>query len=907
MLAPQILDWINYVLVEHYAKSVDNYENNYLPVIVDRTGGMDPYQGEIDALLQGMRDRLPDLRLPWLERDITADDIRGLNNLYMSALLPMRNRWPLEKNPAPLAVNALFFCTNASFWGTWTDNAEVNGGLIVGKNMDGENDLRKITVNTLLVVAVEPEPGSGRKKYIGIDWPGFIGTQNGMNEDGLILTPQAAATMPNWDAFDFLDYSLLYRETLEQCTTISDAENYWLNRVHTKISGFNTALSAPYTSGQLSCPSVTFETDSFGGTIREPLDFTPCDPDAILTTNTFFKYSGVYPEAVAITGSYQSELHRTNYRYLAMLELMDRYRKQSKTVGTPEIIEILQAASITEQYQDITEWSFIGYPNKKMFALSKEDLHNKLFNASYGSFSTFTFDEVFQERSRPVIIYLTHCHYDHSLHVGAYRQTLKTTSAWIAAKDEGADYLIEGDRKVTAAELYGMPYPCVQPDIRLMTGQDRKRRAPRYICLSPEVMLTLRTEEVPTDLGKSAMRQVVSMGGGDFFEIYPTPGHSPDSICIRAGEILFIGDLLAAARPMIAGMSGWNRDDLIDTLEKVQWIISTMGVRFCYPGHGGLIPADKVSDILRQMHHSAHRLSAVSEMNEDRLFQITDFAQELIDEAEEVFSATAGRILYVAYQLERLEEDDAAHRCRESMHMDQIDACLMEFRDLCHSFDAGKMFRVEFAFDALRLVTKLKTLFDTRPLSAILPQPLLNRGTRLLLDFIGIAHGHRNPEEFIPTDFNALIEGIAQAWQSNPHLDESIVDLVDDYEKYLASLVLRIGHEPVSAQTKLYVFSPAENLPLATVAAARLFDMVMDLLQWIKRSSPASITIATDIDRGCPLIRITPGNWDVSSLTPRDEKKIRSFTRRFLMCGLNLKTEHNDFRLTLINEAHQGI
>jgi len=396
LLAPQILDWINYVLVEHYAKSVDNYENNYLPVIVNRTEGMDPYQGEIDALLQGMRDRLPDLRLPWLERDITADDIRGLNNLYMSALLPMKNRWPLEKNPAPLAVDALFFCTNASFWGPWTDNAEVSGGLIVGKNMDGENDLRKVTVNTLLVVAVEPEPGSGRKKFVGIDWPGFIGTQNGMNEDGLILTPQAAATMPNWDASDFLDYSLLYRETLERCTTISDAEKYWLNRVHTKISGFNTAVSTPYIAGQLSCPSVTLETDSFGGAIREPLDFTPSDPDAILTTNTFFKYSGVYPEAVAITGSYQSELHRTNYRYLAMLELMDLYRKRSKTVGTPEIIEILQAASITAQYQDITEWSFIGYPNKKMFALAKEDLHNKLLNASYAEFFTFTFDEVFQ-------------------------------------------------------------------------------------------------------------------------------------------------------------------------------------------------------------------------------------------------------------------------------------------------------------------------------------------------------------------------------------------------------------------------------------------------------------------------------------------------------------------------------
>lgn len=529
-----------------------------------------------------------------------------------------------------------------------------------------------------------------------------------------------------------------------------------------------------------------------------------------------------------------------------------------------------------------------------------------------GALSTQTADlgrimeECEQERFRPVIIYLTHCHYDHSLHVSVHRQTLTTTSVWIAVKDEGADYLIEGNRKVTAAELYGMPYPCVQSDIRLMTEQDRKRGTPRCISLAPGVLLTMRTEEVPMDLGKSLIRQVVSIGGGDFFEIYPTPGHSPDSICIRAGQILFIGDLLAAARPMIAGISGWSRDDLLDTLEKVQWILSTMEIRFCYPGHGSLIPADKVRDLLQRMQLSAHHLSGVSEMNEERLFQITEFAQELIDEAEEVFSSIAGRILYVAYQLERLEEEEAAQRCRESMRMDQIDDCLMKFRDLCHAFDAGEKFRVEFAFDALSIVEKMKFLFDAGPLSAILPQPLLNRGTRLLLDFIGIAHGNRNPEEFIPTDLNVMIEEILQAWQTNPQLDESIVECADDYEKYLASLVLRIGHEPVSTQTQL-IFSPAENVPLVTIAAARFFDMMMDLLQWLKRTDSPFITIATDIDHstGSPLIRITVENWDMSLLTPREEKKIISFMHRFRMCGIILNTKKNGFRLTILEEAQQ--
>ncbi|MFC1515243.1 hypothetical protein ACFL7E_00635 [Thermodesulfobacteriota bacterium] len=395
LLAPQILDWINYVLVEHYAKSVDRYENDYLPVVRNQSEGMDPYQDEIDAMIQGMQDRGVSLQIDWLERDITTDDIRGLNNFYMLALLSLKEHWPMDDTPQGL-TSIPFFCTNASFWGNWTDNPEMQKGLIVGKNMDGENDLRKITINSLLVVAVEPESGSGRKKFIGIDWPGFLGTQNGMNEDGLILTPQAAVTMPDWDAIDFLDYSLLYRETLEESATITDMENYWSNRVHTKISGFNTAVSTPYLQGQMADPSVTFETDSFGGTIRGPLDFTPNGPYAILTTNHFFKYSGDRPAAVSITGTYRSELHGDNYRYLAMLELMDQFRQQGETVGTLEIIEILKAVSVTEQYRDITEWSFIGYPNKKMFAVAKEDLKNKILNAPYAEYITFSFDEVFQ-------------------------------------------------------------------------------------------------------------------------------------------------------------------------------------------------------------------------------------------------------------------------------------------------------------------------------------------------------------------------------------------------------------------------------------------------------------------------------------------------------------------------------
>lgn len=555
-------------------------------------------------------------------------------------------------------------------------------------------------------------------------------------------------------------------------------------------------------------------------------------------------------------------LHADVYPYLRKPDLLS---SNSCLIRTPEQIILIDTGALTSQTTDLGR----------------------------------ILKECHRERSRPVMIYLTHCHIDHSLQVSSHRQIVTNAAVWIAVQEEGAGFLSEGDSQKTIAELYGTTFPSLQSDIRLLTTQDRKRRTPRRINISPCTFLTIRTESVSLNIGQPFISQTISMGDGDDLDIYPAPGHSPDSICIRVGEILFIGDLLAAANPMVAGISGWHRGNLIHTLKQVQWLLDNKPIRFCYPGHGGIIPADKARDIVRRLQQKISRLGEVTLMNEERLFQITEFALELIDEAEEVFSSIAGRLLYVAYQLEQLEEEDAAEHCRMAMHMEQIDACLLEFRNLCRLLDAGKIRRVEFAHGALHVVEKIKSLFDPRPLSAILPQSLINRGTGLLLDFIGIANGYRNLEEIIPADVNTLIEDVMQTWQSNPHLDASVIDNADDYEKYLAALVLRIGHEPVDSRPVL-CFAPLENLPFVRIAAGRFFDTLLNFLEWFRQADPPSINIATGIDRNNPFVTITPRGWVGSSPTSHEGKKINSFKRRFRMCGLILKQEKDGFRLTLV-------
>jgi hypothetical protein len=386
LLAPQILDWINFVLIEHYARSVQFYENKFLAKVRTNLGGLATYASEFQAVLDGMRANGAGLYSFRLKRNITMDDLKGVNSFYT---LPMTQMSGDAQVP---------LCSSAVFWGDRTDNQELGRGLIHGKNMDGENDLRKITVNDLLIMAVEPSE-VGLKRAVAINWPGFIGMDMGMNESGLILAPHSAMSIPNWNVTNMLDNDLIYRETLQYAANPQEAWELWRTSATTRVGGFNTAVSGQYlTAGGY--PSLTFETDSYGGEARDPMSVIPKDPFAIFTTNTFYQYKGVKyssadASAVSRVNGYREPVPADDYRWWAMMNRFEDFVSQGKTIGTTEMIELLKAASKTKQYDGITEYSFIGYPDAMKFALSREDLQNKILDASYGTFSFYDFDEVF--------------------------------------------------------------------------------------------------------------------------------------------------------------------------------------------------------------------------------------------------------------------------------------------------------------------------------------------------------------------------------------------------------------------------------------------------------------------------------------------------------------------------------
>ena len=388
LTGPQIVDWLDACLLENFVQSVTRYEAKILPMVRNRFNGLCSYDDEFKAMLEGMKDGQTSLKSRILQREITIDDLKALN-IYTEVVMMLRfGKFAAAETP----ISA---CSAVVVWGDIRKGKDT--GVIHGKNMDGENDLRKVTVNSLLIVAVEPSR-KGIRKVVSVDWPGFLGRANGMNEDGLTLLPHYSPSVPDFTVKTHIGYFFRYREILEQCASLEEAIAFWRKADQTAplFGGFNTSASQPYQPGMADFPSVTIESDSYGFGVRFPGDVEPENPHVLLTANNYYVYRGRNPEAVVTVNGYHSNVLEKDYRYRNMMGVVEDYQFENKGINSPEVIQILRAASISRDYRGITEYSYIAFPNQRGFALAVEDLKNKILDATFAKFTQFTFDEVFE-------------------------------------------------------------------------------------------------------------------------------------------------------------------------------------------------------------------------------------------------------------------------------------------------------------------------------------------------------------------------------------------------------------------------------------------------------------------------------------------------------------------------------
>jgi len=140
-------------------------------------------------------------------------------------------------------------------------------------------------------------------------------------------------------------------------------------------------------------------------------------------------------------------------------------------------------------------------------------------------------------------IILTHGHFDHIYHLNSLKE--KTGARLCIHEDERELYLnpmLNGTRMFGTGEEIVTP----EPDILLKDGQKL---------------------------------QV----GNLTLEIIHTPGHSPGSICILSGNMLFSGDTLFAMSIGRTDFAGGNARAMYESLKKLFRLGDAIDV---YPGHG---------------------------------------------------------------------------------------------------------------------------------------------------------------------------------------------------------------------------------------------------------------------------------------------------------------------------------
>jgi len=455
------------------------------------------------------------------------------------------------------------------------------------------------------------------------------------------------------------------------------------------------------------------------------------------------------------------------------------------------------------------------------------------------------------ELPRPVVVYLTHVHVDHWCQL---TQGKTLSRAFLAVQENGADALETNDPRMTLSTLLDRPISAVPVDIRLLSCRDRAKLCENSIDLNG-----WRFDYVTNSrwISEDAVlySQIVPLGKEDCLEIYHTPGHSPDGVCIRSGSMLFVGDVFFAPNPGVAGAYGWSQKDFMQSILKILWILENEKILFCGCGHGKFVDAQTARKTLQVMYSDAASLKDLQEITPLWARRISEYAQDLINELERIFTIIAGRLAYISHVLGELEEVAQAKELDGLLDTAYLDGLFVDFHAFARELHAGKKLDIEMVHKTGQVVGRLDRLFAKRNLEFVLDQSLLDRAGRLLSDYAATYRGFRPPYIVSRVDVNRLIEVVLEKLLHNADEEEAIMQAESD-EDFLLALRYRIAQVNIFEGLDL-VFLPGAVEAFARMDQERFADILIDMLERFAGARIREIEIATDLNDEWLTVRIT--------------------------------------------------
>src|SRR5215510_14237554 len=424
---------------------------------------------------------------------------------------------------------------------------------------------------------------------------------------------------------------------------------------------------------------------------------------------------------------------------------------------------------------------------------------------------------------RPVLVFLSHCHQDHSQEAGLELPAGIEIKRF--AHQAGVEALKHRDRNLTVAYLYPWnPEICTARFEGILFASSPASEPPS-LEFADGGRIELFTEPIAMPDGTTLQHQWLSLGAGNRLEIYHTPGHSPCSISLRVGSLLMLGDLPFAANPGVCGLDGWNHADLLQTLHNVDWLMDTPVFTMCCPGHGYCVSAQSMREKLRLMEAEAANLTNVPLLDAERITALKIYVDELLEETAALLTIFSGRLYAVSYYLSLLEEDSAASRLLASLDIDQIDRILSDFRRIAEAFHTSTMPEWNVVLKGVQVARSLQKVLSAEHVQQLLDVSLVNRAQRRLDEFVNVVRGLQFLQMEEPGPVNKLIaELLRRVKEATVMKSTDLMEAVDDDQAFLQALTRRLEHSPL--RDIEFEFAPATQETNANIGAERLDDFL---------------------------------------------------------------------------------
>lgn len=448
-------------------------------------------------------------------------------------------------------------------------------------------------------------------------------------------------------------------------------------------------------------------------------------------------------------------------------------------------------------------------------------------------------EEIRGDNDRPVFIFLTHAHVDHFFGTQGIPAFTHPDAVVFAVQEAGAASLERGDGKLTQADLLGRTISPVRIGLSLLTDE---RSGSCGFPIS-RVFPNGATVTITPGLSRGGLLQErIRFGSGPSLEVYHTPGHSPDSICLRLGGLLCIGDVLFAANPGIAGLCGWDQSALIRSLDGCESLIADGEIDFVLPGHGRVIMAADARRMFSSIRTDALALENIAELNSERAIETAAFAEDCMEQVNELFTIMAGRLYYVSYVMDELGEADVAEKLSCLIKGNVIDDLLEAFRSFSEEHHKKGGVSIHMALKAGQIIARLERSFDRAGLAHIIDPALVERAARLLSDYTTMLRGFCPPCELSECDLVLYIEALMTGLSVPACSDDNLLSSADDDSAFSRALLKRIGMQPLLSDVE-FSFRSAEKHLIVIIDHDDLTDLVTYILEDLVGTGSDTITV----------------------------------------------------------------